>query len=324
MRRPPVGASVSSMPQNARVADAPATERPVVLVGYDGTDESRDALALARLLAPALEAELHVVAVFVHAPLEVEGTLYARLVQEETERLEHEIRDQLGELPARTLVVPAASAAGALHGLAERQDAALIVLGSTHRGTLGRILPGSVGERLLAAGPSAVAVAPRGFASRTETALRSLGVAWTDGPESERALAFAAELAERAGSALRLLTVVEPVSHLVPAGPSGVGAWSALEGTFEQVEAQETTERGRILSAVRKSLPAHLEASSELLRGDPVDRLIESSTELDLLVLGSRGYGPLKRVLLGSVSSPILRRAECPVVVVPRAAGTEN
>lgn len=297
-----------------------AVEKPVVVVGYEGREESRDALALARLLVPALGAELYAVAVLVHAPLEVEGPVYARLVDEETERLESEIREQLGDQSARTLVVPAASAAGALHDLAEREHAALIVLGSTHRGPLGRVLPGSVGERLLAAGPCAVAVAPRGFAGRAEPALRSLGVAWTAGMESDRALALAAELAQRAGCALRVLSVVEPTSHFAPASPGAVGAWSGLEAAFEQAEEEEVAERERELAAVLAGLPSELDASSELLRGDPVERLIESSGELDLLVLGSRGYGPLRRVLLGSVSSPVLRGADCPVVVVPRAS----
>jgi nucleotide-binding universal stress UspA family protein len=302
----------------------PAAETPVVVAGYDGRDESRDALALARLLVPALGAQLQVVAVLVHAPLEVEGPVYGRLVDDETERLQGEIREQLGEQPARTLVVPAASGAGALHEVAEREHASLIVLGSTHRGALGRVLPGSVGERLLAAGPCAVAVAPRGFAGRAAPALGTLGVAWSEGPESERALAFAVELAERAGSALRLLSVVEPLGHGAPASPAAVGAWSGLESTFRGAEEEEAGERERQLSGIAARLSPRLEASFEVLRGFPAQRLIESSAGLDLLVLGSRGYGPLRRVLLGSVSSPVLRESECPVIVVPRAPSADD
>ena len=41
---------------------------------------------------------------------------------------------------------------------------------------------------------------------------------------------------------------------------------------------------------------------------------------MDLLVVGSRGYGPLRRVLLGSVSSELMHSAPCPVMVVPRTA----
>jgi hypothetical protein len=41
---------------------------------------------------------------------------------------------------------------------------------------------------------------------------------------------------------------------------------------------------------------------------------------LDVMVVGSRGYGPLKAVLLGGVSGQVIRSAACPVIVVPRGA----
>ena len=53
---------------------------------------------------------------------------------------------------------------------------------------------------------------------------------------------------------------------------------------------------------------------------DPADVLIERSHEVDLLVIGSRGYGPLRSVLLGGVSGRVIRDAACPVIVVPRGA----
>jgi nucleotide-binding universal stress UspA family protein len=56
---------------------------------------------------------------------------------------------------------------------------------------------------------------------------------------------------------------------------------------------------------------------SEILEGDPVQRLAESSAGLAVLVLGSRGYGPVRSVLLGSVSSGVARTAACPVLIVP-------
>ena len=58
---------------------------------------------------------------------------------------------------------------------------------------------------------------------------------------------------------------------------------------------------------------------SEILEGDPAQTLAESSAGLALLVLGSRGYGPVRSVLLGSVSAGVARTAACPVLVVPTA-----
>jgi nucleotide-binding universal stress UspA family protein len=51
---------------------------------------------------------------------------------------------------------------------------------------------------------------------------------------------------------------------------------------------------------------------------DPADSLIRVSEHLDLLVCGSRGYGPLRAVLLGGVSRRVAAEASCPVIVLPR------
>jgi nucleotide-binding universal stress UspA family protein len=61
-----------------------------------------------------------------------------------------------------------------------------------------------------------------------------------------------------------------------------------------------------------------------LLDGDPRELLTRESSGLDLLVVGSRGYGPLRAVLLGSVSSALVRAAASPLVVVPRPSAGER
>jgi nucleotide-binding universal stress UspA family protein len=53
--------------------------------------------------------------------------------------------------------------------------------------------------------------------------------------------------------------------------------------------------------------------------GDVVDGLTGQAVELDLLVIGSRGYGPIRRVLLGGVSTAVTRFCPCPVLVTPRS-----
>jgi nucleotide-binding universal stress UspA family protein len=57
-----------------------------------------------------------------------------------------------------------------------------------------------------------------------------------------------------------------------------------------------------------------------VVEGDAAIELTEASAELDLLVLGSRGYGPIRSALLGSVSRALVPSSACPVVVLPRAA----
>lgn len=68
------------------------------------------------------------------------------------------------------------------------------------------------------------------------------------------------------------------------------------------------------------ALGPHPEAQPIVLDGEPAEVLAEQTRELGLLVMGSRGYGPLRRVLLGSVSAALLDAARCPVMIVPRGA----
>jgi nucleotide-binding universal stress UspA family protein len=68
-----------------------------------------------------------------------------------------------------------------------------------------------------------------------------------------------------------------------------------------------------------ETLDDGVRAAASVSRGEPVETLVARTREgLDLLVMGSRGHGPLRRVLFGSVSSELIDRAECPVLVLPR------
>ncbi|HEX7609452.1 MAG TPA: universal stress protein [Solirubrobacteraceae bacterium] len=81
------------------------------------------------------------------------------------------------------------------------------------------------------------------------------------------------------------------------------------------VTAELSPDRPRPRALVGRWEPGEL---PEIVAGETVAALEKQSERLDLLVLGSRGYGPLARVLLGSVSRKLANRAHCPVLVVPR------
>ncbi len=66
-------------------------------------------------------------------------------------------------------------------------------------------------------------------------------------------------------------------------------------------------------------VPDELEAATELIEGEIVPSLLSKANKhVDLLVVGSRAFGPVRRVLLGSVSGALVKSARCPVLVVPR------
>jgi nucleotide-binding universal stress UspA family protein len=65
---------------------------------------------------------------------------------------------------------------------------------------------------------------------------------------------------------------------------------------------------------------ATVEISAEVADGYADDELAQLSDEVDLLVCGSRGHGPAGSVMLGCVSTGVLRKARCPVLLIPRGA----
>jgi nucleotide-binding universal stress UspA family protein len=241
-----------------------------ILVGYDGRPAGRDALALAGGLAAIEGARLVLCAALELDPLATPAHAYERATAEAEERLSAQAREILGETPFRMRVIGGVAPPRALHEVAEDERADVIVIGSTHRGGIGRVLPGSVGERLLHGAPCAVMVAPRGFAGRERLEIRTIGVGYDGETESSHARRSAAGLADELGATLKTITVT---------GDGG-------------------------------SEPADPE--------DAAKELVERSRELDLLVVGSRGYGPVRHALLGSVTSELLKVAVCPVLVVPR------
>lgn len=83
-------------------------------------------------------------------------------------------------------------------------------------------------------------------------------------------------------------------------------------------ELQRQTAEAALMKVVHDAAaPASVEVEARVLEGNPVNVLVEASEHADLLVVGSRGRGGLRGVLLGSVSQRCVERSHCAVVVVP-------
>jgi nucleotide-binding universal stress UspA family protein len=110
------------------------------------------------------------------------------------------------------------------------------------------------------------------------------------------------------------LTLVHMLKEFVPTFPqlpmpSGVAVWQEDDGrqVLEQAE-----------KIAQDAVPAdrNIAITSELKASPPVPTLVELSDEAEMVVVGCNGRGAVSRVLLGSVSSAVVRRANCPVAVV--------
>ena len=246
------------------------------------------------------------------APMDVVGTYwfdttaqrqasddYSRVLRDEVlASLEHVVGDTDRVCGEVRVHVMCGGVAWALHEKAGEVGAGLIVVGSTHRGALGRITLGTTADRVLEHSPCPVAVAPRGF--RDEDAMpQRVGVAFVDTPGGRSALHAGAAIAERAGASLIAYTVIEPHTH---------------EADRERAEA-----------AVEQAIDeyAHdLHVEARVLTDRGVEALVSESRHLDILVRGGRSGGPVRTPLAFGLPSKLAQRAACPFVVVP--AGREE
>ncbi|MEV6305248.1 universal stress protein [Actinoplanes sp. NPDC051861] len=283
-----------------------------VIVGADDSATTGDALALGQWAATTLDVPL-IVAVVHPAPSAIgSGRVDAEWIADRhqaAERVLASARATLGDPPnVDYRVVASSSAAHGLHDLAEHENAVLLVVGSRSTGPVARLFAGSTAERLLAGSVCSVAVAPAGMTIAPGSHGR-IGVAYVDTPDGRAALATAARLARRTHSPLLLVTVVARADAAVPF-MLGTDAERAFLDT-----ARESYE-----DALRKAADSvpDVDVSWELRSGDVVETLADLA-DVDVLICGSRGYGPARRVLLGGVSTRLLRRACRPLIVVPRA-----
>ncbi len=275
-----------------------------LLVGYDGSEGGRDALELARVLGSVEESSALVVAVMPYTPLPIGFTELERDAAEQAEPLLGEARERLDEPRGRDARLRRRLDGGRDHRRRRSRRTDAIVLGSPHRGAVGRALIGSVAEGVLHGAPCAAVVAPRGYAGNGHGPFATIAVAYDGTPEAKAALARARALAEESRAALRVLTVVAPPVAL----PGAAGYAPVNPPDPDKVIAEG-------VAAAGVAVPV----DGRRLDGPPAQALAEACEDgVDLLVAGSRGYGPMTRLLLGSVSSRLVAIAPCPVLVVPR------
>lgn len=276
-----------------------------IVVGYDGLEGGADALVLARALSAPTTALVLVHAYpFEDLPSRGSELDYDGLLRADAQQLLAEAAP--ADRPSTLVPVADLSPARALHDVAERHGADLIVIGSCRRSVLGRVLAGDVSRAVLHGAPCAVAVAPRDF-RRHPGPFESIGVGFTDTAEARAALALAASLAGEHGASLRVLCASTTPAPYVPGfayrfdvGDIRERAHLAAEQALEQAVA---------------ALPVAAEA--EMIDDHAAQALENLSHHVSLLVAGSRGWGAARRVMLGSTTDHLSHHAACPLLVVP-------
>jgi nucleotide-binding universal stress UspA family protein len=287
-----------------------------ILIGVDGSDRSEDAIAFGRALALAADAPVILSTAHPADPRQprLDGHVADVGLRDDAERMLGRLSLALGDVEDVELRPLAEhSPAKALHASAEEVGAGIIVVGSSHVGRIGRVLPGSTAERLLHGSPCPVAVVPIGFREHGLPENPAIGCAYQATDEGEAALGAAEELTLALSGSLRVMQVVEPPSYLYDTGEMPLN--------MPDIDAKVRADAHLALTERVAHLSSRLhDAEGTIHIGKPADRLIAVTDTVDVMVVGSRGYGPLKAVLLGGVSGQLIRSAACPVIVVPRGA----
>jgi len=270
------------------------------LVGVDFRQGGRDAIALA---AQLVDRDSTIALSHVYAGRFMPSHAVAPgVVREERERAETELRAARAEagIDAELIVTQGPTPGRVLHELAEERDCDLLVLGSCHRGVLGRAMLGDDTRASTDGAPCAVAVAPGGYDERA-AAIATIGVAYNGSAESRAALELARRLAGPLHAQIRALHIIS----LSPYDYSTVGA----------VLLDEINKRVDDADARMKSLTG-VDGRAEY--GLPDSDLEAFGAEVDLLIVGSRGYGPWGRLVHGSTSAQLARHSRGPLLIVPR------
>ncbi len=274
-----------------------------VLVGVDGGPNGRDAIALASQL---IDPDGKLTLAHVHSgELRPSHAITPGMVREEREASKKLLEDEraAANVNAQLISIVSGTPGGGLHQQAEDQGADLLVVGSCSHSAFGRAMLGDDTRAALNGAPCAVAIAPVGHREHPGPIGRG-GVAYNSSPESTAALALARELAAPTGATVHALEVVSI--------PTYVYGGLVAPTIGEMIEEMLKEANGRL-----EELP---DVEGHAVYGLAGEELAVFGDQVDILVVGSRGYGPVKRLVLGSTADHLQRHARCPLLVLPRIA----
>lgn len=272
-----------------------------ILVGIDGEGGGLDAAALARkLVAP--DGELVLVHIDVGYPMPARGAS-GDFEHVRRARSLAVLEQACAQTGIQSYLSHASTSVGhGLQALVERESADLVVVGATRRGPAARIFIGDDTRGTLRAVRGAVAVAPAGYAD-SSTEISTVGIAYDGSSESRSAAAVARDLSAALDAELAAIEVVDVPMYLLYSGRGreGVPARDALTLASNQIAGP-----GRFEPSVRF--------------GYVDEQLLRASRALDLLVMGSRSAGFVRRLLHGNTSEDLARSAQCALLVLTEPA----
>ncbi|MFY7069987.1 universal stress protein [Nocardiopsis changdeensis] len=297
---------------------------PRVVVGIDGSDNGQAALEWAAAEAARRGVPLRIV----HAlgmPLIVSA--YGGPARfEPTEEIQGQATEVLQDAVAhvakgwpdvRTETVTALEEAP-LALLRQSRQHDLLVVGTRGMGTVKSMFVGSVSIRVAAQAPCPVVVVPSHGGRPATTGLKRIVVGVDGSRNGRRALGLAVALtAETEGE----LVVVHSWEVPYPYDPVAMTAagYQPQEDLFEKQSEELVAEL--LAEAIDEQRDdVNIDVTVVRTQNGPVNAILEAAEGADAIVVGSRGRGTVRGLLLGSVSQGVLHHSKVPVVVLPRHA----
>jgi nucleotide-binding universal stress UspA family protein len=288
-----------------------------ILFATDGSNASELASTTAVGLAKITGSELHVVYVGPAVPEHFEPTDVepARTEQEARRILDEQVKKiENVEGTVTQSHLRMGGAAEEVVDLAEELGVGLVVLGSRGRGRITRLVIGSVADSIVRHAHFSVMVT-----RWKAVAFPAKILVATDGSEeADLAIRTAADLAARSSSELHVTHVGRMLTH---GGPVGVNVGALPAGSQELLDKEAKKLLESQVERMREAGESVVEAHLVSGRADEEIIVLAEQIGADLVVMGSRGLGEVRRALVGSVSDSVVRHAHCPVMVV-RKEGT--
>ena len=293
-----------------------------IVIAVDGSEEARRAARRGLQLARVFDATVTVLSVVEQKALQLTETSAEKTrLRERGEEALTEIEELASELgcPVTTTLTEGKPAVQ-ISEYADEQDADLIVVGRQGLTGLGRRLLGGVTEQVLHRSDVPVLVVSGGDHDSGRESDYARILVTTDGSENaEVAIPHGIAIAQRYDSDVHVLNVVD----LQAAG--GVFNAGGLEKEFvDRLDARGQDAVDRAADNIEETAPeltvkTAVERTTSFEGAAAGVREYVEENEIDLVVMGSHGRSNLRRQLLGSVASTVLRTVDVPVLVVKRS-----
>jgi nucleotide-binding universal stress UspA family protein len=298
-----------------KVAGATVSPFNRLAAAVNGEASGGDAFALAASLTETANADLMMMTVMPDLSL-IAPWAGSDVMQDDVEQQMRHMRDEWHP-GARIEIDRDRAVARGLMRMVERHHREVLVVGSSHRADEGRVLISGHVRQLIGHLPCPLLLAPRGLATHPFS-IRRVAVGVDGGAASIAALASAARFATTADAELVVCGVVDDILL-------GVG-WSSLLAGARAGWSELATDEVTRLEASLHTLTAPLQppVTIEIRRGAPAAVLTKLSGEVDLLVLGSRRWGSVARLVLGGTGEALVRESRCAVAIVPRPRNADG